>query len=89
MRAASVIPARTSRALLNSPASTVVLRRMRFMPLLCHVLGKLHAGFWAHQLGDAAAITTYVDESERNGRSWASVSRGRSCWTQWPAPSIR
>ncbi len=40
MRAASVIPVRTSRALLRSAASTVVLRRMRFMPLSCHVPGK-------------------------------------------------
>ena len=39
MRVASVIPARTPRALFNSSASTVVLRRMRFMPLLCHVPG--------------------------------------------------
>ena len=36
MRAASVIPTRTPRALRNSPASTVALRRMRFMPLVCH-----------------------------------------------------
>jgi len=36
MRAASVIPARRPRALLNSPASTVVLRRMRFIPRVCY-----------------------------------------------------
>ena len=36
MRAASVIPDRTMRALANSSGSTVVLRRMRFMPSLWH-----------------------------------------------------
>lgn len=41
MRAASVIPGRMSRALLKSAASTVVLSRMRFMPLLCHNPSKL------------------------------------------------
>src|SRR5271166_1896723 len=36
MRAASLIPDRTLRALVSSSASTVVLKRMRFMPSLCH-----------------------------------------------------
>jgi hypothetical protein len=30
------------------------------------------------------------DESDmKNGMSSSSVSSGRSCWTQWPAPAIR
>jgi len=36
MRAASVIPERTLRALPRSCATTLVLRRMRFMPSFCY-----------------------------------------------------
>jgi hypothetical protein len=45
MRAASVIPDRTLRALLRSWASTVVLGRMRFMPRVCGLpYGRLPVG---------------------------------------------
>ena len=52
-RAASVIPARTLRALLSNSASTVVLRRMRLMPQLCHTSRAQYGGCTCASESDA------------------------------------
>lgn len=60
MRAASVTPVWRSRALFNSPASTVVLSRMRFMPQVCHVLLKVPFGFlFIHRPARSTGASTF------------------------------
>src|SRR5437879_11455068 len=82
MSAASVMPDRALRALPRSSASTVVLRRMRFMPSLCH---QMHRGDHRGNARWRTSSTAIAVGSTREGGGDVGVDEIVADKKQWLA----